>query len=368
MFNSKYKNEISRLERDLQKKEQQHQVELDSLQQQMHNLQQQLAQAQQDKQKQNDMLLQLLSGTALTETIRNSLADNAEHLSHKMSELQQVESMISNSHDTLALLTSRTSAVRAAADQSQDSVGTLQNSSAQVHRLIASIKEISDQTNLLALNAAIEAARAGEAGRGFAVVADEVRQLASKAHTASTQIEQLINAMQNQTKHIADRVQDTSDSSAAITQSVSDISTVIDRMSQCALHMHDVIHVSSQLSFLNTVKLDHVVWKNSVYNAIAAGQFHATVNKHTECRLGQWYFNGKGAQLYKDSSAFKAIDSPHKQVHEMGRAALAVAAQDLNKMNQQLTSMEHASVQVAHSIDQLIAEIQHNKLRKINAC
>jgi len=123
-------------------------------------------------------------------------------------------------------------------------MGDLGKSSDQIGRIIAVINDIADQTNLLALNAAIEAARAGEQGRGFAVVADEVRKLAERTTTATKEIAQMIRTIQADIKSTlrameegTEQVQDGVQSTVQAGDSLREIIHTAERVGEMVTHI-----------------------------------------------------------------------------------------------------------------------------------
>ena len=126
--------------------------------------------------------------TQAIDNIASSTLEISERNSRNLDEIR-------TSSTELGRVQTQVGAVRAQVTDFQDTVHKLEQNSRNITEILGMVKDFSDQTNLLALNASIEAARAGEAGRGFSVVADEVRNLSQKVSTATSEIDQNISQM-----------------------------------------------------------------------------------------------------------------------------------------------------------------------------
>jgi len=314
--------------------------------------------------------------------------------------------------DTARGITQRTAdSMRSAVERA----ASLVQASEEISQIVGTIDSIAMQTNLLALNASVEAARAGAAGRGFSVVAQEVRGLSEQTAKATANIHGMVRNLREEVTTITKAISGAEEAAIAEKQHLDSLGEVItalvesvngldDRLtdiaqavteqtgaaselagaaSEASRHSSDnneaVKRVNKSLEALvsgagrrlaeaaridvpgkiaRLAKADHVIWKKRLSDMFA-GQLalnEAELSDHRRCRLGTWYY-GPDAERFRHLASFQMLEKPHAMVHEAGiQAVRAFNAGRREEALKHYRTVETASVEVLRLLDQLVRE------------
>lgn len=244
---------------------------------------------------------------------------------------------------------------------SAETTNELIKHSTEVSEVTIFIKDIADQTNLLALNASIEAARAGEAGRGFAVVADEVRKLAERTQQATSDIVDVVTAMQKDidllkqnTSTIQSHMISVSDNTEELRERVKLFNKNANRM------MFEIMYTSNQI-FVNLAKAEQVMYKSGLYSNMMACNSQFTETNHTQSKLGKWYHEGNGKMFFSSTNSYRLLEAPHKKVHDEV-STLAIECNNrfdsctISDIEKRVNIIENTSQEVFRILDRIVEE------------